>query len=751
MSGTTIFYNGVLLQDCETLDYQQVIEYEKEGRKDAMFSRYRITVASNLVSVYSDNVEASVQHPSTVLVRLEAGDNNPDTDQLAVDRLSIVESKLQEPRKDFWMAVQSDFPATNPTTHELKNSRYRIVLAATGEYDHFVLLPPPAVNPPSSYPEFIRSYGNNQFTNAKRVEHIDADDGPQTSNVSVKFVGFNFMRVTVTFDVCVNLCRGDDTRPYAPVRDARKVQGVIANRWSVTESLDGNMRTTHTINGKLRVKDHRYKAQAMRTMVHPLLFPYAKLESRTFAVDPIGHELTYSFTIREVGDAPPPGIVDWSGEYTESTGAGGGNMFGSINLEVTGPIKLPPGMTRQQQKTLMLRVLYAMLRARITGINTQWDPLPGQEANNVLLVDAMVSENMKEPKMSLRARVRYASQLNTFGLRLANMGSPIPIAGHNRRWWPIPDYWMWQYNEAPSNGTSGDAEWGTTWDGENQQPEGKDGGGSYFEPYSQGPCDLWHSLPRMAKVDKIKLAEPIPPAGDANDLGHGTNANGTVKQDKAIPGYFDQPFVAYNAPHIAGDADLVPVTSIPSIDPATRFGVDPEQWNGFTYLHWDSHVSYSKETGMRQFPLSAPRLDPGAASGLPTEKKQQTAVCVRLHHPLPKREITITAKRRGDWPKMPDLAESYRDKDGQVETLLDSKVATVTPYLDKDNVSLIYELQVSATYGLTADPTRRIATSEPGQYTLKSLSSPMDRTSPDDNRVSIWRIFDQTSAIDKYT
>jgi hypothetical protein len=742
MAGTTIFYNDVLLQDCETLDFNQLVEYDKEAGRDAMFSRFKITVASNLVSVASDNLAPGVQHPSTVLVRLQAGDDNPDTDQLAVDRLAIVRSKLQAPRKDFWMAIQSDNPVSNPTTHDLKNSRNRIVLAATGDYskdtEHNY------ETPGGQWPEFLRSFGQNQFTNAKRVSHIDPDDGPRTSNISVKFVGFNFMRVVVTFEVCVNLCRSNETDPSPtatpPVRDARQVEGVFSNRWSVTESLDDNMRTTHIINGILRVKDHRYKAQSMRSMVHPLLFPYAKLESRTFAVDPIGHELRYSFTIREVGNAPPPGIVNWDGTYAEATGPGGANSFGNIDLSVTGSIKRPGNMTAQQQKAMMLRVLFAMLRSRISGINERWaGPLPGQEAKMVHLVDALITEDMKQPKMSLRARVRYTGPISDFGLRLGNMGgAPIVLEGYDPRWWPIPDLWQWDTAS------------------ENEVVATEDGGGSYFEGYSQNPCDLWHSLPRMAKVDEFATEEPYPidPGTESSpSLGHANGEDGTVRQNKAVPGYFSTVFTAYSLPSIGGES----VSTVYELPPpaADRYGFSEEQFEATPYVGWESHTEYSGSTGLKQFPLSVPRLDPRYLPSDPeasppalTAFNQQTSVAVRFHAGMTQRKIKGIASRIGQWPVVPRPELFKLDMDGYSESCLSQVVLPHTPELEKNGTTTKYTIEFEYAYALSNNPLQDLSDLSANPFTLRSGKDPRDRTLSAYNRVPLGVVFDSTGYLD---
>lgn len=500
MSGTHLFYNGVLLQDCETKEFVQQIEMD-ESDTDVMYSRFRITVVSRIVSIddpsldYLAGEQQQTQHPSAAKVpspgpgKYEGASSRFE----AVDQLRIAQARLQEPRKDFWLAVNgtrkdsaSDPTPLNPTTSESPATGYRIVLAATGDYDHHS----DAIS--VEYPEFIRGMSDSeteQFTNAARLEHIDCNEGPKPRAVNVSIVGGRYLAAQVTIEVCLCICRGLPSGTIPPVRDARRVKGVISNRWSVSESLDQNFATTHNIEGLLVVSDHRYKAMGMRTMVHPGLFPYAKLEGRQFTVDRTGRKLAYQFTIREVGSAPPPGIVDWDGTYSETSAMGTANQYGTLSAKVRGAIKLHPGQTRQQQRLVMLRLLFVIAQSRLTSINSKWRQLPGNNPLGTVIKEAVVTESLKEPTMELRVNVLHAEgQLNDFNLRLENMGSPIPIAIYDERWWPIPDYF--QFNTANENAEEDDVWWG----------------GSYFEQYFQGPCNLWHSTPRGAKTDEIPLA-----------------------------------------------------------------------------------------------------------------------------------------------------------------------------------------------------------------------------------------------------
>ncbi len=758
MSGTHCFYNGILMQDCETRDFQQTVEYDESGT-DAMFNRFRISVVARIVSVDPappapdpEDEDAPPpppprdrEHPSSIRVAFGTDPEAVYEAEESVDRLAIIRSRLWEPRKDFWLAVNgANSSAAQPTPTirgkqadplEAPNS-YRILLAATGDYSK-----DPTKDETQAYPKFIRAFGYTgaivgsaavpRFTNAVRVDHIDVDEGPKPRDVAVSITGGGYFRVEFTIDICVSLCRGDLTTQSAPVRDARKVKGVISNRWSVTELLDAEFKTSHIIEGTLVVANHRYKAQAMRTMVQPALFPYAKMEGRSFAVDKSGLKLAYQFTIKETGIAPPPGVIDWDGKYTESTGVGYGRMHGHINLTVRGAIKRPPGMTAKKQKTVMIRALYAMLQGRITSINPDWKPLPGQNAKTAVIRKVVVVENMKRPELELTAEVEYTQKAkDAFNNRLENMGNPFPIPGYDERWWPTPNYFQWDTAS------------------ENALADSERGGGSYFDSYNQGPCNLWHAMPRYAKTDEIILARPdggnYPP-----DPGEADPAN--AKND---PTYNSRPFVAYQVPDLKGE--LGPVDELPPVT-ADRFGINEAiQQEGFPYLKWESWVDYFTNYGKIQLPLSRTREHPQGRAAMTSKgwpansmfprEMLQTSIAVALHAPMAKRCFRVLARRQGAWPMIPKPRAEYQDKNGYFETLLSCKIVPETPELSSDDSTLEYSIQMFLEYALSRDPGGDTISGNVSSFnaidTLRSGSSPIDRTGPLDNRISVLDIFD---------
>lgn len=726
MSGSHLFYNGVLFRDCETSEFIQTIEMDSNGI-DPLFSRFRITVKSRVMALSTSLITANPAHleghdsairvPSHTIASPEAVQD----DRTASDRLGIIRARMQEVRKDFWLATHGNtktIPANNvPTEYSPATAAdaYRIVLAATGEYSL-----------DGSYagalPEFIRGF-NTDVTNAKRIDHIDYANGPRCHSVSHRIIGGICLEVQATFEICVCLCRNLDSGATPPVRDAAKVVGVISNRWSVAETLDKDFRSSHLIEGTLIVSDHRYKAQAYRTMVHPTLFPYARLESREFTQDPSGLKLGYRFAIVESGAAPPPGVVDWDGDYREElSGQTASLSYGTISAMVVGSIKRPPGQTAQKQKQVLINMLYRIFLSRISGINMKWAALPGQQGRGVILQSFSIAENMKTPFMRLSARVAYngveipkdaneaqraalaanPANLNrvAWNMRLGNMGRPLDVPGYDEKLWPFPDFFQWDTV------------------GENAKTPGVLG--SYFDMYSQSPCNLWHGMPRNAKTDQITLAERI---------------TGTP----IVNGSFSVPFVTYKVADLNGTVHDIDTRPTPVAD---YFGVDTAiQATGFPYLQWDSDVEYDVATGVIQIPLS-------------TRRRNQTGVAIRLHAPTAQRVFRVIASRQGAPPQMPAPMFRYTDTStGIVEDLIGiAKVVADTPKLHSDGVTMIYSAQTEWRYAMSRPPAMNDYTGEAvsayNYDALRTGSSPMDRTRPSDNLLPLATFFERTGIID---
>jgi len=673
MSGTHLFYNGVLMRDCELQEFAQVIEYD-ESQTDPLYSRIRITVASTLISLHSTNpvdgppmnlsdTDASFfdrQHRSTVAIPAVDGES-------VVDRVQFVQKRLEQPRKDFWFAlnattnkplIENTPDAYTPSASPAANDSYRIVLAATGIGDYA-----PSdkgarvVEGMLSGPRFVS-------TNIFRKDVIDANNGPkpQSANI-VQISGGRTMRVTFTVEICRPLCSDAGAPSVHPIEGAAKVKGVISNRWGIQEALNENWETELTIEGTLIVSDHRYKPDAMRLMTTCALFPYAKLSSRHFATSEDGLRLKYRYTLKEAGQAPPPGIVDWTGKYTERA-QNGGHTMGSMQVKVRGSHKLPthiidfdgqPIATVQRYKLYLTDWLFKIIQSRL-AISTAFAQVPGSKPDQLVPVDFVVIENMKEPEVEAQITVRHSSPdlFEGFATRLHNFGKvlydpTLPLLDDwSEQKWPIPPAYTWDTFFADKDK------------------------GSAYDGYFQSPCAEWHAKPE------------------------GWNREFEIAQREAVDTALTEVY------KLEGGLDTTSTPGIPPLAPlgplplTNAYGWSDEHLGGgFTYIHVEIDNHYNHNPGKLVLPLSKMRTaGNGSATGY-----AETVAFIPIHAGIQARTFTMVATRQGAWPKVPAPKEVINNSSrGYQEHLIRAEILPNAPHVATDGRTIEYTVQVKWTY-----------------------------------------------------
>jgi hypothetical protein len=809
MAGTTVFYNGIFLQDCETLEFRQVIEMD-ESNTDHLWSRFRIRVASTLcrtikpeilngltvatareLAVLRDNERpdhGSIITPmpfvttsadATSSAHLEHNQTNASLQDISLAEHHLVITKfLKEPRKDFWMSISAqdnsddtsmatNVPIGPPDEADAGGGPRRFsdlsVLAATGMTEAEAL----ALDP------LAMTAGNAKYLQASQILRyfcMDTANGPKPRSVTVqKIIGGRTMRIEFEIEICVFVGPFSTSTAIkdfqeAAYRDigARKTIGVASNRWSVTESLDENWKTTHAIKGQLVVRDHTFKAHAQRMLTVPWMFPYAKMTRREFYTDPTGLTLNYQHTFTECGDAPPYGVVNWKGDYSEQV-LGGGKSIGSVSVRVVGTIAPPKGLTASQYKKLLITQGFRMILSRIP-FSLRVDaaaPKPGALATNAVLQDAVVSEHMHEPIVDIRAVVLHKTKdndddqteaLNEFGLRLTKMGDPIisttaePPFGdpnYNRLWWPIPSSFTWDWKTVRNLQTAAEA---------GSKP------GSYFDCYFQSPEYEWHGIP---------VGMDIPDRIDANPASH-PYIRGS---DSAGDNYFEE-YLDFNFRGYGGDGRPLPEgehadASLPA--PQNKYSLinKANQLGGFSYLTYDAKTTVNHGNGVVMLPLSKARdsvgslafvqpTDSGSEPVISTTAKD-TAVSVRLHAPMSYREYTVIATRQGDWPKVPQPKQSILSPTGGSETLLTQETVAMTPKPGPDDNTMIYGIECRWRYAMSRPPgyasqfqgeplsLPNASGSSGDRSVIEVGANPMYRATPGDNQLPLAGFYDQTN------
>ena len=679
MAGTTVYYNGVCLQDCLTSDFEHVIEYDESGYQ-AIANRFRITVESTIVSYHdlgSETARPEKFHPSTVVnVSDLTGTIGSSVKLLGTDTLAEIQSRLNQNCMDFVMTVHDSAtndiyypgpdpePAPDTTQHPKgyfqRNGSHRILLAGTGISKKSV-----AGVGETKLVIYDPNINAVDFTEIDilRQDVLDCDNGPKPMNISVgPLAGSRVFRVSISFEICRPIVSLSDSDEETLSYDPRTAKGVMKNRWSVSDSIDEKGAVTHRIRGTLAVSDIRYKANAMRLMAFPLAFPFARLAGRENEVSEDGKTLGYTIAFKHAGNAPPLGVRDYEAKYTEEASIGTkSGYFGSMHINVKGwyhrstdnPAIL---VTDQQQKYLLLRGAITLLYSRIRGINSLWNPLPGQNPSNVLLRQFKVVENTKEPELDLFCAVQFQDSdgdRKEFPARLASLGAPINIAGYDPKWWPIDNEWGRLLNEDVNNiflrstfipksgeGAAGDIDY------MNQQRH-KSGEWAYMTPRIT-------QLPKASGDNRTHT--PTSTSGTTPTSPGSISPETILTTPNPLP--VGTAFTAYVSQDLKGYTVLSTLAPRSASSVGMQTGISDVQQSGFSYLTWHSETLNETSSGLVQLPLSSPRVTPISQLGFipavgESVTAKQTAVVVRLHAGASKRIYSVTAERIGDWPEMP--------------------------------------------------------------------------------------------------
>ncbi len=752
MSGTHVYYNKVLLRDCETIDYSCVLEYD-ESMTHERFMRTRITVESTLVSLYlgttSTPLAVADQHRSTIRIfSIENGDETTPA------RIEEIMQLLNEPRKDFWYAVNgviepSGTAAVPSITTPPKEDRtgylnYRLVLIGTGT------MPTPGVSPGDPVTnEFVKFFSNN--LSVKRVDVLDANNGPKPSDVSFrKQAGGNVLRVRATFEICRVLSKPiPDADNPDPGYDAQKVRGAIANSWSVVDGLDDDGEVTHNVRGKIVVKDQRFKVNAMRMFAFPLAFPYARLTSRQYTVDATGLVLEYQYQFKHAGAAPPAGVRKYEATYVEAASAGAAGIYrGTMGVKVMGwhdrTDDASPLLERERkQKLILIRGAQTIMQSRITGINKLWDAIPGQNAKSTVVLDSKIIERIGYPGIEMQVTVSYGDANPTeFQNRVRNMGKPISIENYDPRWWPIDNEW----GRLPGGNGHADN------DGDQDNPNfamaaypyaesGDPTQSDYFTGYFQPPGSNRHTLPRitgLTKTDTDTSKEWARPAGYVPETATTVSVTTIAVSNNPAAG---PAMSAIPSKTLTGSVVYGPLEPV---EDATFTGVASVQESGFHYIAWSSEVMSDTNQGKIMLPLSVPRDIPvakrasllgisvGSAGG---SSGKECSVAVSLCAPKSQRVYSVSTTRSQKWGQIPEpnaqivrtTGSGSTQKIRNVETLVNKEVLNETPELQPDQITRLFVTHARYFYGLS-NPWR--GTEAEGGYSAADTTASLFETLP---------------------
>jgi hypothetical protein len=143
--------------------------------------------------------------------------------------------------------------------------------------------------------------------------NTDLNNGPRCLEFAVTSItGNEVYAVDATFEICKLECNPDGTCPF-------NTYGVLSNRWSVTESIDHNMRSSRTYSGTAVFASANINAMMLRWIVAPPLQPLFRRDRMEFAVSEDGLKLRWSVTDVEIALSAPYPARKWSYVHTVGT------------------------------------------------------------------------------------------------------------------------------------------------------------------------------------------------------------------------------------------------------------------------------------------------------------------------------------------------------------------------------------------------------------------------------------------------
>lgn len=379
MEGTTLYYNGVLLRNVQTLSFEQSTEYD-ESRTDKIYDRFVLRVSG---SVYPN---ADDQAHGTDVPRLVTGTGT------AVDIMASVHRTLMQPRGEFRYEIGTEGLLTASPYH--------------GRPD------------------------------------TDVNNGPKPLSCNItRVIGKQYFSVEFSIELCLALCdAGQASALYSllsgPGRaGALENWNVLNNRWRVTEEIDQNLRRIRTLEGVLRVRHSVFYPHAFRHLCVPALARGFRRRSMVFTDTPDGLTLQYHVVDEERESAPPVPAVDWEATYSELSGMGGQMGWAEMSVKLVG---LPGG-----DKQSLLAALEYVIESRINNARKssgsqgtiQHDFIIEHMAIVEYLHEPIVQANV-------RARHVTNDPQSLFNARLAQIGKPIVAPGYDGKVWPRAGVWV---------------------------------------------------------------------------------------------------------------------------------------------------------------------------------------------------------------------------------------------------------------------------------------------------------------------
>lgn len=593
---TTLYYNGVTILNCQTATFEEESVMDP-SETDQMCHQYTITVVGYISGKFQEV-------PSLVDVLPNPGGND------AALHHKTVKAALLAPRGELRYTLGTDSDGNGGTT----------------------LIESSPANP--------NGLGN--------YKNIDVGDGPHPQSFNIMQVtANNMLMVRYTIKTKLIHCGANDS-------GLSRHSGVLSNRWSCSDSLDGNLFTRRIWRGHLVTATSHLNPHDLRGHVVPRLAPGFRRESMDFNVSASGREMDY--TIRDVEGyaAPPAPATDWRIHHSETVTAENSAMaIGDCTVEVWGD--------RKASKRELLKI--AIIAANFKLDFLHFVGVKGNIDKQALVLNTSITDKSGSDGrnyISFNIRIQHIKQTPTLNVLSVLNGLP----GVNK-----------------SNGLLGlpANRWGSLIPKEEY-------GGSYDPDLFGGG----------RKGEKTALSGPAGTVGAfISHLQSVCNNNHKINERIGTE---------YRSPDFATEYDKGSEITARVVDKVND-SIAPEWMSESNqegaYTAWEMTSRYDVQEHTLQLPIADSELfdreSLGSASGT------STAAIIHMSAPTSLRVIKLKGSRIGERPELPKIPGEFTDENGIVFTR--HKTADVIFSSDRmpDNVDL-HTVQAEYVYFMSRPP-----------------------------------------------
>lgn len=269
--------------------------------------------------------------------------------------------------------------------------------------------------------EFV--YRQNGVEMFRSNAQIDANNGPKVVSAHCKPMGTNSIKIDFVVKIAIIGC-------------SESPPPVTGNRFTVSDPIDDQHRTTRTWRGRIRLSNAIHNVHAFREVVVPLLSDGFRRKHLHFQGELNALELSYEIQdVQLLGDAAPAPAVKMTGTHTETLDRSGSASVGEVYVRLEGA----PGTDKQ----VLLEQCMKVINSRV-----QADRFANQK-NNWIWLELVITDFLGEDICAVEARARVRRSLNDAdaagggSLRLGNMvlntlGRPLDLGGDYSRFRTLP-------------------------------------------------------------------------------------------------------------------------------------------------------------------------------------------------------------------------------------------------------------------------------------------------------------------------